>query len=179
MNSRRPLRRDWNGKAQAERLELLCAQVCGGEDLCGKVLQRTAALRMKKSKRRNSVDIVRLAEKYGYEAEKSGRKALHMKHSGGLYLFPETNRFFQWTGADSDEKGGAINFVMQEENLSLPEAVAKLIGEDYTASVREVKPYTPKPKEPVVLPEKAANFKRAYWYLVSVRGIDPQIVSFL
>ena len=44
--------------------------------------------------RANSVDIVSLAEKYGYEAERSGRKAIHLKHSGGLYLFPESNRFF-------------------------------------------------------------------------------------
>ena len=28
-----------------------------------------------------------------------------------------------------------------------------------------------------MLPEKADNMKRAYWYLVSIRGISPQIVS--
>ena len=127
--------------------------------------------------RANSVDIVALAEKYGYEAEKSGRKAIHMKHSGGLYLFPESNRFFQWTAADNGIKGGAVDFVMREENLSFPEAVAKLLSEDYTPSVREIKPYVPKPKEPLVLPDKAANFKRAFAYLVSTRGIEAEIVS--
>ena len=44
----------------------------------------------------NSVDILSLARGYGYEPEKAGRKAVHMKHSGGLYIFPENNRFFQW-----------------------------------------------------------------------------------
>ena len=39
-----------------------------------------------------------------------------------------------------------------------PEAVAKLIGEDYIARVCEIKPYVPKPKELLVLPDKAANF---------------------
>lgn len=34
-----------------------------------------------------------------------------------------------------------------------------------------------KEREPLVLPEKADNMKRAYWYLVSVRGISPKIVS--
>lgn len=41
----------------------------------------------------NSVDILSLARGYGYEPEKAGRKAVHMKHSGGLYIFPENNRF--------------------------------------------------------------------------------------
>ena len=31
----------------------------------------------------NSVDILSLARGYGYEPEKAGRKAVHMKHSGG------------------------------------------------------------------------------------------------
>ena len=63
----------------------------------------------------NSVDILSLARGYGYEPEKAGRKAVHMKHSGGLYIFPENNRFFQWTGPDDGIKGGAIDFVMREE----------------------------------------------------------------
>lgn len=127
--------------------------------------------------RANSVDILMLARKYGYEPEKAGRKAVHMKRSGGLYIFPESNRFFQWMGADGGEKGGAIDFVMREEGLPFPEAVAKLLGVDYSPLTREVKPYVPEERKPLKLPEPAKNFKRAYWYLVAVRGIDPQIVS--
>ena len=125
----------------------------------------------------NSVDILSLARRYGYEPEKAGRKAVHMKHSGGLYIFPENNRFFQWTGPDDGIKGGAIDFVMREENLSFPEAVGKLIGKEYAAEARQVTPYEKKERGPLVLPEKADNMKRAYWYLVSIRGISPQIVS--
>ena len=125
----------------------------------------------------NSVDILSLARRYGYEPEKAGRKAVHMKHSGGLYIFPENNRFFQWTGPDDGVKGGAIDFVMREENLSFPEAVGKLIGKEFSPSVKQVVPYEKKEREPLVLPEKADNMKRAYWYLVSVRGISPKIVS--
>ena len=125
----------------------------------------------------NSVDILSLARGYGYEPEKAGRKAVHMKHSGGLYIFPENNRFFQWTGPDDGVKGGAIDFVMREENLSFPEAVGKLIGKEFSPSVKRVVPYEKKEREPLVLPEKADNMKRAYWYLVSVRGISPKIVS--
>ena len=125
----------------------------------------------------NSVDILSLARGYGYEPEKAGRKAVHMKHSGGLYIFPENNRFFQWTGPDDGVKGGAIDFVMREEKLSFPEAVGKLIGKEFSPSVKQVVPYEKKEREPLVLPEKADNMKRAYWYLVSVRGISPKIVS--
>lgn len=125
----------------------------------------------------NSVDILSLARGYGYEPEKAGRKAVHMKHSGGLYIFPENNRFFQWTGPDDGVKGGAIDFVMREENLSFPEAVGKLIGKEFSPSVKQVVPYEKKEREPLVLPEKADNMKRAYWYLVSVRCISPKIVS--
>lgn len=128
-------------------------------------------------KNANRVDILELAESYGYTPEKSGRKAVHLKHSGGLYVFPETNRFFQWTGSDAEKKGGAVDFVMREENLSFGEAVGKLIGKEYVIQRKERKPYQQEPKGPLVLPEKADNFKQAYWYLVSVRGIEPEIVS--
>lgn len=90
------------------------------------------------------MDILSLARGYGYEPEKAGRKAVHMKHSGGLYIFPENNRFFQWTGPDDGVKGGAIDFVMREENLSFPEAVGKLIGKEFSPSVKQVVPYEKK-----------------------------------
>src|SRR5659263_349762 len=122
----------------------------------------------------NRVSLMDLAGQYGFETENGGRKAVHLKNSGGLYIFPETNRFYHWT---SGKKGGAVDFVMEQENFSFPEAVAKLTGEEYITHIREVKPYEKKPKEPLVLPDKAQNFKRAYWYLVSVRGIEPEIVS--
>ena len=105
----------------------------------------------------NSVDILSLARGYGYEPEKAGRKAVHMKHSGGLYIFPENNRFFQWTGPDDGIKGGAIDFVMREENLSFPEAVGKLIGKEYAAEARQVTPYEKKERGPLALPEKAVS----------------------
>lgn len=38
---------------------------------------------------------------------------------------------------------------------------------------RQVTPYEKKERGPLELPDKADNMKRAYWYLVSVRGISP------
>ena len=67
---------------------------------------------------------------------------------------------------------------MREENLSFPEAVGKLIGKEFSPSVKQVVPYEKKEREPLVLPEKADNMKRAYWYLVSVRGISSNCQPF-
>lgn len=122
----------------------------------------------------NLVSLVELALQYGFKLEKGGRKALHAQNSGGLYIFKDSNRFYHW---GSDSKGGAIDFVMKYSGKTFAEAVAQLIGENYEPYIRERTPYIKEEKGPLVLPEKAQNFKRAYWYLVSVRGIEPEIVS--
>ena len=122
----------------------------------------------------NRVSLVELAQQYGFKLENGGRKALHAQNSGGLYIFKDSNRFYHW---GSDSKGGAIDFVMKYSGKTFAEAVAQLIGENYEPYIRERTPYIKEEKGPLVLPEKAQNFKRAYWYLVSVRGIEPEIVS--
>ncbi len=122
----------------------------------------------------NWVSLVELAQQYGFKLENGGHKALHAQNSGGLYIFKDSNRFYHW---GSDSKGGAIDFVMKYSGKTFVEAVAQLIGENYEPYIRERTPYIKEEKGPLVLPEKAQNFKRAYWYLVSVRGIEPEIVS--
>ena len=123
------------------------------------------------------VDLVRLAEQYGFQTEKGGRNAIHLKNSGGLYIFPNENRFYHHTADDKHKRGGAISFVIHMENIPFGEAVAKLLGEEYITYHTDRKAYTPEPRKPMELPEKARNFDRAYWYLVKVRGIAPDIVS--
>lgn len=127
----------------------------------------------------NSVDLLMLAKQYGYETEKGGKNAIHLKKSGGLYIFPNENCFYHHTSDEKHKEGGAIRFVMHQENLSFGEAVAKLLNEEYVIHQAEQRPYIPQLRQPMLLPDKADNFKRAYWYLVSVRGIDPKIVSAL
>jgi len=126
----------------------------------------------------NDVNLLDLARQYGYELEDKERRAYHAKRSGGLYFYKDNNVFHHF---GSDKKGGAVAFVMMEENLSFVEAVKRLLGPSYEP-VRSDTPrsYTPPPeKKELVLPDKAANFKRAYWYLIDPRGIDPSIVSVL
>ena len=126
----------------------------------------------------NGVNLLELARQYGYELEDKERKAYHAKHSGGLYFYKDNNTFKHF---GSDIKGGAINFVMMQENISFVEAVKRLLGSSYEP-VREAVPrkFVPPPqKKELTLPKKADNYKRAYWYLVECRGIDPRIISAL
>ena len=130
-------------------------------------------------KRANSVDLLMLAKQYGYETEKGGKNAIHLKKSGGLYIFPNENCFYHHTSDERHKEGGAISFVMHQEGMPFGEAVGKLLNEDYVVYQAEQKAYTPEPHRLVTLPDKAQNFKRVYWYLVSVRCIDSEIVSAL
>ncbi|NJD02951.1 MAG: DUF3991 domain-containing protein [Ruminiclostridium sp.] len=123
----------------------------------------------------NRVNLVELAQQHGFKLENGGRKALHAHNSGGLYIFKDSNRFYHW---GSDSKGGAIDFVMRYSCKTFAEAVAQLIGENYEPYLRESTHYIKEEKGPLLLPEKAQNFKRVYWYLISVRGIEPEIISY-
>lgn len=125
------------------------------------------------------MDLLMLAKQYGYETEKGGKNAIHLKKSGGLYIFPNENCFYHHTSDERHKEGGAISFVMHQEGMPFGEAVGKLLNEDYVIYQAEQKAYAPEPHRIVTLPDKAQNFKRVYWYLVSVRGVDSQIVSAL
>jgi hypothetical protein len=126
--------------------------------------------------RANAVNLLELAGMYGYELEDKERRAFHAKDSGGLFFYKDNNTFKHF---GSDRKGGAINFVMMEENIGFVDAVKKLLGSSYEP-IRDsnLRQYIPaSEKKELTLPKKAANFKRAYWYLVDQRGIEPAIVS--
>ena len=123
----------------------------------------------------NSVNLIDYAAMNGYMLENSGRNSLHVKNSGGLYLFKDSNKFYHHT---TEKKGGPIDFVMQFENKTFLEAVGHLTGERRNIG-EYVKPSAPAQKEhgELILPERAPNVKRIYWYLCTARGIDPEIVS--
>ncbi|MDR2559189.1 MAG: DUF3991 domain-containing protein [Oscillospiraceae bacterium] len=130
----------------------------------------------------NEINLIEYAERIGYQLEKSDRKSLHAKKSGGLYFFPDSNKYYHFS---TDKGGGAIDFVMQFENKSFPDAVATLLNGN-TMNFCSRQPSDKKSyvysradgtESIVTPPEKAPNYKRAYWYLCTVRGIDPEIVS--
>jgi len=125
----------------------------------------------------NSVNLIDYAAINGYMLENGGAKALHVKRSGGLYLFKDSNRFYHHT---TEKTGGMIDFVMQFENKDFLQAVEHLIKERPNIG-KYVPPAFPVKKErgEMALPDKAQNFKRVYWYLCTARSIEPEIVSML
>ena len=123
----------------------------------------------------NNVNLLDYAAMNGYMLEHGDKKSLHVKHSGGLYLFKDSNRFYHHS---TEQKGGPIDFVMQFEGKDFLQAVEHLINE--RPNIGEyVPPAAPAPKEKgeLKLPDRAPNVKRVYWYLCTARGIDPEIVS--
>jgi len=123
----------------------------------------------------NSVNLIDYAAMHGYMLENGGSKSLHVKHSGGLYLFKDSNRFYHHT---TEKTGGMIDFVMQFEGKDFLQAVEHLTNErpnigDYVPPAIPVK----KERGEMSLPDKAPNVKRVYWYLCTARGIEPEIVS--
>jgi hypothetical protein len=133
-------------------------------------------------RRANGVSLLDLARSYGFELDESTeeRRAYHAKRSGGLFFFKDNNKFKHFS---SDAKGGPIDFVMFQERITFVEAVKKLLGQNNEfvnwSAYEPSSGLKKKEKRDLILPKRAASCKRAYWYLVSVRGIDPKIVSAL
>jgi hypothetical protein len=111
----------------------------------------------------------------GYKLENGGSKSLHAKHSGGLYFFKDSNKFYHHT---TQKTGGAIDFIMEFEGKGFLQAVEHLLGEHPNIG-EYIPPPAPTKKEKgeLTLPDRAPNIKRVYWYLCSARGIDTEIVS--
>ncbi len=124
----------------------------------------------------NDVNLIDYVAMCGYQIENSDRKTLHIKNSGGLYLFKEGNKYYHHT---TEKTGGPIDFLMQFENKSFLGAVEQLLGvsPEVGAYVPPPAAATKRPRGEMVLPDKAQNYKRVYWYLCTGRGIDAEVVS--
>ncbi|GIP20845.1 DUF3991 and TOPRIM domain-containing protein [Paenibacillus sp. J22TS3] len=122
----------------------------------------------------NNINLIEFAKFQGYILENGGRRALHAKQSGGLYFFRDSNKFYHFS---TDTSGGPIDFVMQFMRMDFKEAVAYLL--ETGLPQYQTVPSLPKPSGKLQLPDKAPNYKRVAWYLIHVRGIDPEIVSCL
>lgn len=119
----------------------------------------------------NSIDLIEFAKSNGYVLENGGRRALHAKQSGGLYFFRDSNKYYHFS---TDTHGGPIDFVMQFWRMDFKEAVAFLLE---TSLPQHIPSSAPKERGHLLLPTKAPNYRRVAWYLIHVRGIEPEIVS--
>lgn len=123
-------------------------------------------------KRASSINLIEFAKSHGYILENGGRRALHAKQSGGLYFFRDSNKFYHFS---TDTRGGPIDFVMHFMRMDFKEAVAYLLGTDVPQ--HQSVPSLLKDSGKLQKPDKAPNYRRVAWYLIHVRGIEPEIVS--
>ncbi|RAU91178.1 DUF3991 and TOPRIM domain-containing protein [Paenibacillus sp. YN15] len=119
----------------------------------------------------NQINLMELVKSCGYQLENGGRRALHAKQSGGLYLFRDSNKYYHFS---TDSRGGPIDFLMQFERMSFREAVTHLLGANLEA-------HTPisasRERGQLILPDRASNYRRIAWYLTHIRCIEADIVS--
>lgn len=123
--------------------------------------------------RTSVIDIVR---SLGIELKDEGG-AYRVPGNGGLFLFKHGCGYYHNTG---DEKGNGIDFLTRYCGIkSKSEAIGLVLDSHGTAQAYDINTYGGKKEErgEFFLPAKAKNIKQIYWYLLSVRGIDKEIVS--
>jgi hypothetical protein len=121
----------------------------------------------------NGIDIVSYAVAQGYAIEKSGND-YKIPGLGGMII--KSDRKTWWHGL-SEKGGGPIQFVMFMKNIVWADAVMELLkGSTQQPQPRTVPSKPPKPAE-LVLPEKAADYRRLFAYLCKTRCIDQKIVQ--
>lgn len=120
-------------------------------------------------------NIIDFAIRHGFEVEKSDRNTVHVKHSGGLYLFRHGRGYYQFAGQKS---GNIIQFTQEYLGASdFKSAVEMILGcQAYEQTEHFVPPVEKKPRGDLVLPPKDKDFNRTIAYLTRTRGIDSEIV---
>lgn len=113
---------------------------------------------------------------HGYNLVRHGN-TYQMKEHDSMVFKPDGSWFWNSQG----KSGHAIDFLMEYEGYSYTEAILELAGaqelpapkrQEIEQSMKDLQ----KPKL-FILPEKAANYRRMFAYLVRQRGIDHNLVS--
>lgn len=122
-----------------------------------------------------NTNLIDFAVQHGFEIEKGDRNTVHVKHSGGLYLFKH-GRGYQCFSTQS--KGNIVDFVKEYMGASDFKSAAEIIlnCRAYEQTEHCVVPAEKEPRGDLVLPEKDRSFGRTIAYLTRTRGIDKEIV---
>ena len=120
-------------------------------------------------------NLIDFAVKHGYEIEKGDKNTVHVKHSGGLYLFKHGRGYYQFTGGKS---GNIIQFVQEYMGIAdFKGAVEFILGcRAYEQTEHLVPMVEKKQKGELVLPEKDRECHQTFAYLTKTRGIDGSVV---
>ena len=123
------------------------------------------------------VNIIDFAQDNHVELEKADSKTLHVPGSGGLYLFKSGKGYTWFTHPKPEYKRDIIGFAREYFGARDEDAAIEMIlGCRALPTHRETPREKPKPKGPIVVPDKAPDFNRAIAYLIKTRGIDKEIV---
>ncbi len=122
--------------------------------------------------RANEVDLVHFLERQGEKLLRSGReKRLDSDRS-------ITIRGNRWYDHGNREGGLAIDFVQYFYGMSFPDAVALLLEDNQDQVYKRVRDNEREESKPFLLPNKNTNMRRVFAYLIKVRHIDRDVISF-
>ena len=118
-------------------------------------------------------NLIDFAVRNGFEIEKGDRYTVHVKSSGGLYIFNHGRGYYCFS---TQKKGNIIEFVRDYYGLDFIGAVEMILGERaYEQTEHFVAPNEKKETKELVLPPKDDNYNRVIAYLIGSRGIDKEI----
>ncbi len=121
----------------------------------------------------NASSIVDYLTAHGESVERVGREYVWEAPSGKVSINGS-----EWFSQYELVGGGAVNFVQKFFELSYPDAVRSLLGNNAGEEViGERMPQKIKPKKPFELPEKHTDMRRVYGYLMHERMIDRQVIN--
>lgn len=120
-------------------------------------------------------NLIDFAVRQGFEIEKGDTNTVHVKHSGGLYLFKHGRGYKCFS---TESKGNIIDFAKEFMGATdFKSAVELILG---CRAYEQTEHYVPlaekKPRGELVLPPKDSDFNRTIAYLIKTRGIDKEIV---
>ena len=119
-----------------------------------------------------SVDLEEFLLRQGEKLIKSGReKRLASDHS-------ITVRSCEWFDHATNEGGHAVSFVQKYYGKSYVEAMTMLLGNGVEMAYPQAKKQEAAPQKPFLPPVPNANMHRVFAYLLKMRGLDADVVSY-
>lgn len=121
-------------------------------------------------------NIIDFAVRHGFEIEKGDRHTVHVKHSGGLYLFRHGRGYYQFAG---EKSGNIIQFAQEYLGARDYKSAVEMILDcrAYEQTEHCVTPAEKRPRGELILPPRDKDCNRTFAYLTRTRGIDKEIVS--
>lgn len=137
--------------------------------------QRAMPFTEEQMKQIYNTNLIDFAVQHGFEVEKGDTNTVHVKHSGGLYLFKHGRGYKCFS---TQSKGNIIDFAKEFLGAADFKSAAELIlnCRAYENTEHYIQPMEKKPRGDLVLPPKDKSFDRIIAYLTGARGIDKEIV---